>query len=335
MNGFWAMAARDWPPSYPEHHLVASFGASNANLLLTSGVLWREPMCPWSTIPCTTCRADARIVFEGSDAVALCTGEMGCPDEDLGPTPVRATLVAADFHQRLAVALELCGLPGRAAVVTQLGRRRIGTEEVAFDLCSHPARAEAIEALSRVARGGPAVRVVLVPDSRRLPTDIPTEVVGVSLVWAGLNEIVVIGQGLRVDLRSVLARQAFRGFAPIAPFDGMVFDGAGAKWRTQIVVPPERARALRLLRLLAARSGEWVPRRELWRGLFPEQHTRTGTVPRGMNTDLLDRQLRKLVAELRAALRGVGLECALENQRGDEATGGYRLALLPEQVQAA
>ena len=100
---------------------------------------------------------------------------------------------------------------------------------------------------------------------------------------------------------------------------------------------PPSPQALRLLRLLAARAGQFVPRRELWRDLWADEHTRDGRLARGTNPDVLDRRLRLLVLELRRALGTLGSQVAsaVENRRGDEDEGGYRLALPPDQVQVA
>ncbi len=92
---------------------------------------------------------------------------------------------------------------------------------------------------------------------------------------------------------------------------------------------------LRLLRLLASRPDECVSRRELWRGLWPDEHTKRGGIPRGANPDRFDNRLRIVVADLRVALRNVGLEQALDNQRGDEDAGGYRLVLPRARARAA
>jgi DNA-binding winged helix-turn-helix (wHTH) protein len=92
-------------------------------------------------------------------------------------------------------------------------------------------------------------------------------------------------------------------------------------WRGDAVTL--KPRALRLLRALARHHPDVVTRAQLWREVFPEEHTRTGDVARGVNPDGLDSRLRQAVAEVRAALG----DDVVANARGGERAGGYRLAL--------
>lgn len=335
MSAFWGLAARHWPPSYPTHELVAAVGAERVGALHAAGVLRQEAIRPYGTVTCLECRRDARVIYEATGAVAICTGDFECPDQELGPAPSRSKLDTKDFIPRLAAALGLAGEPGREGLVTQLGRRRIGDEEVAFDLCSHPGRPEAVGALAACARRGPDVRVVLVPDSRRLRADMPAEVAGAEIVWVGLDEVIRLEGGMSVDLGPVLARRAFRGLVVEPAFEGLVLDGNGAVWMGRRAIGPAQHRALQLLRALAACPGEWVQRRDLWRAVSPGEFTKGGALPRGAVPDRLDDQLRLVVKEVRAGLRAAGLEKAIENQRGDEAKGGYRLALAADAVRRA
>lgn len=335
MTAFWALAARDWPPSYPTHELVAAVGVERVAQLHDAGVLRHEAIRPYGTVTCRECRRDARVIYEAGGAVAICTGDFGCPDEELGPVPSRSAMQAGELASRLASALHLDGAPGREALVTPLGRRRIGDEEVAFDLCSHPGRPEALEALAACARRGPEVRVVLVPCSRRLRADAPADVGGAEIVWVGLDEVVRLGGGLAVDLRPVLARRRFRGAVAEPTFDGLVVEERGAAWCGQRVLGSDEGRALRLLRELAERPGEWVPRKALRRAVWPDDHTRGGELRRGADPGTFDEQLRGVVKDLRASLREVGLDAAVENNRGGEEKSAYRLLVRPERVRVA
>lgn len=330
MTAFWAMAARDWPPSYPTHELAVSVGSVRVAELHDAGVLREEAIRAYGTVTCRECHGDARVVYEPGGAVAICTGDFGCPDQELGPAPTRSAMVAADFARRLAGALGLDGVPGREGLLTPLGRRRIGDEEVAFDLCSHPGRPESLDALAALVRRGPSVRVVLVPCAARLRADMPTDVGGVELVWVGLDEVVRLDGGFAVELGPILARRPFRGAAPA--FGGLILTEHAATWSGRPVLGPGQHRALELLRALAARPGEWVPRRELWRVVSPGEFTRAGKLSKGVNPDNLDGQLRGVVLEVREALAAAGLPVGVPNRRGDEVTGGYRLALAPDQV---
>jgi hypothetical protein len=90
--------------------------------------------------------------------------------------------------------------------------------------------------------------------------------------------------------------------------------------------------ALRLLRALAGTPGSYVSRRELWRVLYPAEHAPSGRVTPGVNPDDLDDRLRAVVGKLRSAFRALGNapglpDDTIENRRGDDKVGGYRLAL--------
>lgn len=335
MNRFWTMAGRQWPPAAPAHQLVASLGGSHVHLLQSAGVLHAVALRHYDTVPCSECGRDARVIFEPGGAVAVCTSADECSDEELGPRPARLVLRPDSFAARLAAALELEGTPGQRGPVMALGRRHVGEELVAFDLCAGLHYRDALDALRCLAKGGPSVRVVLVPDARTLPADAPARIGSVEVVWAGLDEVLTIGERLVADLGPVLARRAFRGAVYVRPFRGLDFGADGVLWHGRLVVPGTRGLAVQLLRVLAENPGEWISRRELWRRLWHEEHTRDGDIPRGMNPDRFDGRLRIVVGEARSALRGAGLDGVLENQRGNEAQGGYRLSLRPEQVRAA
>lgn len=336
MKRFWAVAARHWPLAMPSGELTGAIGADNVATLLRAGVLHEAAI--GETVSCTTCRRAARIVWEEGTAVAVCTGDEECPWENLGERPARLVVNAADLARRIAVAFALDGSPGHGELVMPLGRRRFGEETVAVDLCPYPGRSGMLEALRGVARGGPPVRIALVPHARQVRADAPREMGGVELLWLGLDEVLVaVGGGLQVDLRPLMALRAFKGLeAPVtAPRARLQLEGGRVRWGGHLLAESPTPLAVRLLAVLAGRPGELVPRAELWSVLWPDDHTRTGKLARGVNPDSLDQRLRALVAELRAALRGDVGEDVLENQRGDERTGGYRLALPPEQVVVA
>lgn len=328
---FWALAARDWPPDFPTHQLATAIGAACLTSLLAAGVLQTEAIQPWSTVPCTLCRRDARVVYLARGAVAVCTGDEECPEEELGPTPSWSGMDAEHFVGRLAAALSLDGAPGRPGDVVALGRRKIGDETVAVDLCPHPNEPAALDALARAVRGGPAVRIVLVPDSRRLRADMPSELAGVELVWAGLNEVVSTDGGLRVDLAPITSRRAFRGFVD-PRFEGLLVDANGVHWRGVLAVDAQRQQAIALLRALAARPGELVTWRNLRRKVWPLDHSDKGVLGRGLSPDKMDARLRIVVSEVRGALDDLGWDGLVQNQPGDEDKGGYRLLLPAERI---
>lgn len=332
MTAFWSFAGRHWPPAGPTHELVARLGAEKVASLHRAGVLDAVAIRPYDTVRCPECWGDARVIYEAAGAVAVCTGDLLCPALELGPAPSRSVLCEERFVERLAASLELAGVPGRPTTLTPLGLRRIGDEEVAFDLCANPHRSEVPDALAALARRGPPVRVVLVPDSKRLPADAPTEVGGVDLVWAGLDEVVRLDGRLTTTLAPVLSRRRFRGIKVEKPFDGLAVGDRSATWRGQPVLGGDDGRALRLLRALAERRGDWVPRIELRRAIWPDQHTRSGKLARGASSIALDDQLRKVVMKLRGSFADVGLHDVVVNNRGNEEQSGYRLTLPAEQV---
>jgi hypothetical protein len=103
--------------------------------------------------------------------------------------------------------------------------------DVAFDLCSNPDRAGVPNALTTLARRGPAVGVVLVPDSPCFRADAPSVVGDVELVWAGLDEVVRLDGGLSATLAPILARRCFRGLQMEQPFDRPAVADRSATWR--------------------------------------------------------------------------------------------------------
>lgn len=329
MKPFWALAGRHWAPSLPSWEMVAAVGHERVGHLVGAGVLREVAIRPFERVPCPACRWDARVIWEPAGAVLICEEEMCGQVVELGPAPYRLSTDGGELVRRVAEALALEGTPGTGETVIPLGRRRLGDEIVAFDLCAHPGRAGFQDALYRLARSGPRVRVLVVPDSARIPADALSEIAGVELVWVGLDEVLVVDRGLRADLRPLLARRQFPGFTVELPFDGLAIEPGGVSWRGAAV--PLKPRALRLLRALATHHPAVATRAQLWREVWPEDHTRTGEVARGMNPDLLDSRLRQAVAEVRAALG----DDVVDNARGGERAGGYRLALASNQLRAA
>jgi hypothetical protein len=327
VKGFWSLAAAHWPLSLPRRRLDTAIGPELVTALVDARVLQTGALGEDDEVPCGTCRSPARLVEEPEGLVAVCPA--GCPCEPFGELPERVYVEPVTLARDLARALGTEGVPGPPKPpVVPLGRRSIGEQIVAFDLVGRPARAGTMDMLHRIARNGPAVRVVLVPDARRLGADVPTEIPGAELMWAGLDEVLVVEGGMRVDLGPLLRRRVFPGV--VRPFEGLQLDAAGARWRGQAVALSPAA--LRLLQALAANPGERRTQLELWRELWPDDHTRTGAFSRGTRPDLFDNRLRRAVTELRKALRGAGLEGVVENvPRGG---GGYRLALNPDQVRS-
>jgi hypothetical protein len=327
---FWSLAAAHWPLSLPRRRLDAAIGEDLVAELVGARVLQTGALVADDEVPCGTCRSLAQLVEEPEGLVAVCPA--GCPCEPFGELPERVYVEPVALALDLARALGTEGVPGPPEPpVVPLGRRSIGEQIVAFDLVGRPARAGTMDMLHRMARGGPIVRVVLVPDARRLAADVPAEIPGAELLWTGLDEVLVLEGGMRVNLGPLLLRRVFPGVVWERPFEGLLLDATGARWRGQaLALAPT---GLRLLTALAAHPGERRSQLELWRELWPDDHTRNGRIARGVSRDLLDNRLRLSVTNLRAALRRVGLDRALENVR--VAGGGYRLALNPEQVRMA
>lgn len=325
MKAFWALAARHWVPSFPSWEMAALLGRERVAGLLAAGLICQVGIAPFERVTCTSCRGDARVVWDGHAAVAICDGDLECPAMELGSAPFRWAAHAGDLARSVATALALEGAPGSGDVVIPLGWRKVGDEVVAFDLCPNPRRRGFEEAFRCLARGGPTVRVMLVPDSARIAGGAPREIGGTEVVWAGLDEVMVVDGGVRADLRPILERRRFTGVVATEQFAGLEVRDDGASWRgVELTLTP---RALRLLRVLVERR-EGGARADLWRELWPEDHTRRGELARAVVPEHIDARLRKSVGELRAVL---GRD-AVVNARGGDRAGGYRLAIAPELV---
>lgn len=329
MKRFWTLAARHWLPSLPSWEMEAAIGKELVARLVSVGLLAEVAIQPHERVTCVSCRWNALVIREPEGCVVICQGEMECPEVAVGRAPYRLVADERSLARLLAEALALEGTPGASGLLVPLRKRRIGDEAVAVDLCPHPKRVGFEDALFRVTRAGPRVRVLLVSDSARIPADAPTECGATELVWAGLDEVVVIDDRFRVNLRPIVSRRAFSGFDPNAGFAGLLLDGTGAWWHGRAL--PVQGRALRLLRALAARHPSVASKKLLWREVWPEDHRRAGEIARGIVPHQLDSRLRHAVAEIRAALG----EGAVENERGGDQAGGYRLALDAGQVRAA
>ena len=330
MKQFWALAATHWPYSTPRGRLESTIGAGTVAALLNAGVLQAAALGEGQTVVCPECRGTSRLVYEDTGFVAVCTGAWECPVVPFGAAPERLYVEPTYFARSLAAALDVVGVPGAPGPVVPLGRRTLGDDLVAFDFVARPGRAGVVETLHRLARSGPRVRVVVVPDGRRLPADAPTELSGAELVWVGLEELLVVGTPLRVDLRALHSRRHFAGVVVEEAFDGLVVSQTGATWQGRALDIAASPLTLRLLRLFAERPGELVGNADLWRALYPDDHTRGGNLARGANPEDLKDRVRFVVGSLRTALRAVDAESGelVENVRG----GGYRLALGRDRV---
>ncbi len=319
MKPFWSLLAKHWPLSMPRTHLEALIGGDRVGSLVAAGLLEGVALQEGETVPCHCCGGSARLVDEGEEMVAACTGDFACPVEHLGPSAERLRVEPISFARTLQRALSLDGQPGEPAPIVPLGRRALGEQGVAFDLVGRPSRMGLVDALYRLARGGPSLRVLLVPDGHRLPADVPSELAGVDLLWVGLDELLIVEDGLRADLRALTRRRAFPGFAvPALRAEPIVEQAPASPAEAPFHLTPK---AERLLRALSERPGVLISKIDLRAAVWPEEHTRTGLLPRSANPDLYDTRLRQLVAELRGALG----EAAIEARRGDERVGGYRL----------
>ncbi len=325
MKRFWALAARHWAPAFPSWELEAALGREAVERLLASGVLRREAIRPWERVVCPECRMNARVLWERGEAVVACEADTECPFAALGAAPHRLVLDAGEFARRVAEAFELRGAVGDSVVIP-LGKRCFGEEEVAVDLCPTPRAFGVGDALRRLARGGPRVRVVLAVDSGTIPASPPVDIAGAELVWAGLDEVLVVEDRLRVDYQAIVRRRAFAGFE--ARERGLVLGTAGATVRgVAVAMTPRALKLLRLLARLPAGAARAVLCRELW----PDDHTRSGHLARGLSPLTMDARLRKSVLELREALG----EEAVTTLPGADDAGGYRLSLAVDGLAAA
>ncbi len=325
MRPFWAFVARHWAPAFPSWEMEAAVGREAVERLLAARVLRREAIRPWERVACPECRMNARVLWERGEAVVACEADTECPFAGVGTAPHRLVVHAGEFAGLVAEAFELRGAVGEG-VVTPLGRRCFGDDEVAVDLCPTPRAFGVGDALHRLARGGPRVRVVLAVDSATIPASPPVDAGGAELVWAGLDEVLLIEDRLRVDYRPISRRRAFAGFE--AHPRGLVVGERTATWCG--VVVEATPRALKLLRVLSRNPGG-ASRALLWRELWPDDHTRTGQLARGMSPLTMDGRLRKCVLELREALG----EAAVVTMSGSDEVGGYRLTVDVERDAAA
>lgn len=330
MTRFWAIAAAHWPLSLPRRRLEAAVGTEEIAALVASGLLIGAPLRAGETLPCATCRWPAPLVAEPEGLVAVCAGD--CPWEAFGPEEARLRVQPIRLFGALTRALDLEGVPGPEALVTPLGWRSLGAEQVAFDFVARPTLEGVGDALHRLVRGGPRVRVLVVPSAARLPAATPTEIAGVDLVWVGLDQLLAVGPPVRADLRPLLARRHFPGLAVEAPFDGLVLTDRGARWRGRALRVEEAPLQLQLLRLLGQAPGALVTKAALWRELYPDDVNTQGRPVRGVNPEDLEDKLRALVLGLRASLREADPAAGdlVENRRGK----GYLLALPRERVRA-
>lgn len=328
MTRFWATAAAHWPLSLPRRRLEAAIGAEDVAALVGSGILTEAPLRASETLPCATCRRPARLVAEPEGLVAVCSGDADCPWEAFGLEETRLRVQPVRVFDALARALALEGVPGTEALATPLGRRTLGDEQVAFDFVARPTLEGVEDALHRLVRGGPRVRVLLVPCAARLPATAPAELAGIDLVWVGLDELLVVGAPMSVDWRALLAHRTFAGFSPSVSFTGLTIGPDGVWWGGRRVEKQPTPLATQLLRILAARPGVNITHAKLWLALWPEKHTRAGRIAKGESPDGFNHGVRTLVAELRERL---GKE-VIVNERGGAQKGGYSLGLQPEMV---
>jgi hypothetical protein len=328
LKAFWELAARHWPISMPRRRFDAAIGGANVDALLAAGLLARGALLEEETVTCLECHGSARLAPEPEGLVAVCLGDMECPVEHFGSQPERVFIEPTAFSRVLARALELEGLPATDGILCPLGRRKLGDELVAFDFVPRPTRAGVVDALHRLARGGPRVRVLLVPSMARVAAAPPAEVGGVDLVWVGLDDLLVVASPLGVDWQALLERRTFAGFSPSVPFAGLSVGPDGLWWGGRRVEDEPTPLAMRLLHTLAARPGACIPHAKLWLALWPDKHNRFGNLPKGANPEHFNHGVRVLVSELRERV-GAG---TIENKRGSAQTGGYLLSLPPEMV---
>ncbi len=340
MRCFWTLAARHWPLATARRRLDAVLGEERVCQLVAAGLLQVEALREAHGVACRTCGRRAELVAEGEALVAVCPAGEGCPTEPFPADAERLVMDAAHVARVLAGALALEGTPGAPGAVVTLGERDLGSTRVAFDLVPRPSAAGVQDAILRRARGGPELRLLLVPDRTRLPADVPREAGTTLLCWMGLGDVFRCDAGTVVaDLGVIATRAGLRGVVPDAPFDGLLVMPTGVTLAGHAVPLDRSPLAQRLLHEFAQRPGEFVPRRTLWRLLYADDHTREGRVARGVNPDDLDDRLRAVIAELRRALRatpdGEAAAALIENRRGDPDAGGYRLDLHASRVRLA
>lgn len=285
MRSFWTLAGRAWPADLPERAWASRCPGLSLPHLEREGVLVRRTLRPFEVVECVSCGGLARVARELGAWVGVCEGDLDCPGTPLGPEAVALRVDEAGVLRRLCTTLELAGALDFGEMFVGLGRTRIGHEWVGFEFCRRPSATGLLAELERRVAGESGVRVVLAPATRRIPASAPARVGSVAVLWVGLDEVLTLSPEWAVSLDAITGRRSFSGWVPPAR-PGLVISGKGAEWDG--VALPLSPRAMRLLRVLAAAPGEVLPRAALAAAVWPDEHTRTGALARGVNPDDID-----------------------------------------------
>lgn len=261
--------------------------------------------------------------------VACCREGIGCPSSEL----VDGELLAMDEATASAALVRVLGLSVPPMPVTSGVARWLGERSgVRFVLHGQPNARGADGDLLALLDNFVGSIVVLVPAAGGAPA---LNIAGrLPLPWFGLDDLLQHRNGkIIADYGPILRAGVFPGGdigELLAPAWELVIDRDRAWWRGERLAVETAPLQLRLLAKLATKPGRFVPRQELWLALYPEDHTRDGRPGRGVNPDDLDRRMRGVVRDLRAtfrALPGATDDSPIENQRGSDGDGGYRIAV--------
>ena len=287
-------------------------------LLEREGVLVRRALRPFEVVECASCGGLARVARELGEFVGVCEGDLDCPATRLGAEAAALRVDEGRVLRRISATLGLVGAIEPGALLTGLGRGRIGEETVWFDFCRRPAAEGVSGALAERVGTDDAVRVVLTPSASRVPAGAPRRIGGSTVLWVGFDEVLTLAPEWSVSVDVLAALHRFRGCAPPRE-TGLMLSSEESRWNG--VLLSLSPLGVRLLHELATAPGQVRTRASLAAALWPEDHTRSGALARGVLPHDVDRRLRNVVAEVREQL---GVE-RITTRRGPRETGGFAL----------
>ncbi|MFT7519567.1 MAG: hypothetical protein ACI9MC_001709, partial [Kiritimatiellia bacterium] len=188
-----------------------------------------------------------------------------------------------------------------------------------------------------LARHTARVTILLAPTRNSRPSTTPAS--KGQVLWLSLDQVIDLHTG-SADLSELPIRLQLAGAnlgELLWPRFALVVDPVEQRfyYAGQALDIERRPRLVELLRILAARPNQWVCRRDLVLGLYPDEITNRGKLL--TDPGKIERRLRQLVSDLGKAFKAVdsrGLPTnPIENLRArSDLEGGYRLGLPPRQV---
>lgn len=315
--------------SLPSARVVATCAGATINLMIRAGVLQWVAARDGTSWRCSTCAGLGVVIEESGDLMVCCREGMGCPASVLA----EGEMLAMDEATTAAALGRLLGLsappmPACSGVARMLGERT----GVRFVLLGQASARGAHGDLCTLVGAFTGPVVVLVPVPAGTSGHAGAMAGRTPLVQVGLDELLLHRNGkIIADYGPVVRAGVYVDGdigALLAPAWELVIDEDRAWWKGDALAIEHAPVQHRLLAKLATRPGRFVPRQDLWLALYPDDHTRDGRLGRGVNPDDVDRRMRGVVRDLRAtfrALPGATDDSPIENQRGTDGDGGYRV----------